>query len=102
MRDSEFAIGRVFTTDRGLWHYTDTDVGARTVVAIRIDSADVVSILGGREAPSIVAPSWFDGPPYALAGTMLDELDFPALGLVPEQDMMEWRPEPRPGSSPVQ
>ncbi|GGC71507.1 hypothetical protein GCM10011504_56480 [Siccirubricoccus deserti] len=97
MKRSEFAIGRVFTTGQGLWRCTD--VGTRTVIAIRTDSADVVSILGGREAPSIVAPSWFDGPPYALAGTMLDKCDFPALQQVPEWDMMKWRPEPGRGST---
>ncbi|MBC4018641.1 hypothetical protein ACFQU2_16650 [Siccirubricoccus deserti] len=95
MRHNEFVVGRVFITGHGLWRCTD--VGTRTVIAIRIDSADVVSILGGLEAQSIVAPSWFDGPPYALAKTVFDEYDFPALQPVPQRDMMNRAPEPRQG-----
>jgi hypothetical protein len=94
MKHSEFVIGYAFTTGHGLWRCTD--VGARTVVAIRIDAAEIVSVMGGRETASIVDPrrdpSWLNGPPYALAETVFDEYDFPALRLVAKRDVMDWRP----------
>ncbi|WP_281177137.1 hypothetical protein [Belnapia moabensis] len=42
-------------------------VGTRTVIAIQIDAAEIVSVLGGRETISIIDlrldPSWLNGPP---------------------------------------
>jgi hypothetical protein len=97
MEHSEFVIGRAFTTGHGLWRCTD--IGTRTIIAIRVDAAEVVSVLGGRETQSIVDPrrdpGWLNGPPYALAETVFDEYDFPALRPVPEHDVMGWRSEPR-------
>ncbi len=95
MKRSEFIIGQAFTTGHGLWRCTD--VGTRTVVAIRIDSAEVVSVLGGRETASIADPrrdqSWLAGPPYALAETMFDDYDVAALRPVAERNVMGWEPE---------
>ena len=80
MKHSEFVIGQAFTPGHGLWRCTD--VGTRRVVAIRIDSAEVVSVLGGRETASIVDPrrdpSWLNGPPYALAETVFQDVGRPA------------------------
>jgi hypothetical protein len=99
MKHSEFAVGRAFTTGHGLWRCTD--VGTRTVVAIRIDSAEVVSVLGGRETHSVVDPrrdpSWLNGPPYALAETVFDEYDFAVLRPVAEGDVIAWKPERNQG-----
>jgi hypothetical protein len=101
MEHSEFVIGRAYTTGHGLWRCTD--VGTRTIIAIRIDSAEIVSVLGGQETQSIVDPrrdpSWLNGPPYALAEIVFDEYDLPALRPVPEQSVLGWRPEPRQGLS---
>jgi hypothetical protein len=99
MKHSEFAIDQAFTTGHGLWRCTD--LGTRTVVAIRIDAAEVVAVLSGRETQSVVDPrrdpSWLNGPPYALAETVFDEYDFAALRPVAEQDVMGWEPERRQG-----
>lgn len=95
MRHCEFVIGQAFTSGHGLWRCTD--VGTRTVIAIRIDAAEVVSVLRGRETASVVDPrrdtSWLSGPPYALAETVFDEYDFDALRPVAEGDVIGWKPE---------
>jgi hypothetical protein len=99
MNRGEFAIGQAFTTDHGLWRCTD--IGTRTVIAIRIDAAEVVAVLGGRETQSVVDPrrdpSWLNGLPYALAETVFDEYDFAALRPVAERDVTDWKPERRQG-----
>jgi hypothetical protein len=99
MKHREFAIGQAFTTCHGLWRCTD--LGTRTVIAIRIDAAEAVAVLGGRETQSVVDPrrnpSWLNGPPYALAETVFDEYDFAALRPVTERDVMVRKPERRRG-----
>lgn len=37
-----------------------TDIGGRTIIAIKLDAPD---------------PSWYDGPPYAVAEHVIDEYD---------------------------
>ena len=100
MEHSEFAIGRAFTTGHSLWRCTD--VGTRTVVAIRLDRAETVSVVvrGGKPGPETTAvidprddPSWHNGPPYAAAETVFDEYDFPACLPVAEGDVAAWTPE---------
>lgn len=60
MKHSDFVIGTEFQTAAGSWRCTD--VGTRTVVAIKIsDYTD---------------PAWFHGPPYAVAEMVFDEDDF--------------------------
>lgn len=60
MRHEDFAIGREFETATGTWRCTD--VGTRTIVAIKVsDHQD--------------DPSWFNGPPYAVAEMVFDEDD---------------------------
>ena len=59
MRHSEFSIGCEFTTETGRWRCTD--VGTRTIAAIRLNHDD--------------DPSWYHGPPYALAEYVFDESD---------------------------
>ena len=80
MEHHEFAISIDFNNNHSLWRCTD--IGTRTVVAIQIDRAEVVSVMvcGGKPGPenqSVVdprrAPSWLNGPPYALAETVFDE-----------------------------
>jgi hypothetical protein len=101
MKHSEFTIGQTLTTGHGLWRCTD--IRTRTVVAIRINHAEVVNVTvrGGkpeRETQSVVDPrrdrSWLNGPPYAFAETVFDEYDFAALRPVAEEDVVGWRPEP--------
>ncbi len=52
MKHSDFKIGREFLTETGRWRCTD--VGKRTIAAIKLDHDD--------------DPSWYNGPPYAVAG----------------------------------
>jgi len=60
MTHADFSIGCEFTTGAGKWRCTD--VGTRVIVALRIDdhSDD---------------PSWYNGPPYAVAECVFDEYD---------------------------
>ncbi|MGK7870862.1 hypothetical protein [Falsiroseomonas sp. E2-1-a20] len=99
MKHSEFTIGAAFASGHGLWRCTD--VGTRTVVAIRIDAAEVVAVMGGRETVSVVDPrrdpSWLNGPPFALAEVVFDEYDFPALSPVAEEDVADWQQKHRDG-----
>lgn len=60
MRHADFKIGREFLTSTGRWRVTD--VGTRTVIAIKLDRDD--------------DPSWYHGPPYAVAEFVFDEDDF--------------------------
>ena len=50
MKHSDFSVGCEFATATGSWRCTD--VGTRTVIAIRLDLDD--------------DPSWYNGPPYAV------------------------------------
>jgi hypothetical protein len=60
MEHKDFGIGDEFETDTGRWRVTD--IGTRTVIAIRIsDHQD--------------DPSWFNGPPYAVKEVVFDEDD---------------------------
>ena len=66
MRHSDFSIGLDFftATSRGRC----TDVGTRVIVAVRLDAPD---------------ESWYHGPPYAVAESVLDENDFGGCSLDP-------------------
>ncbi|MBV8492071.1 MAG: hypothetical protein JO162_01175 [Alphaproteobacteria bacterium] len=76
MQHSEFKIGGTFRCDGRLWRCTD--IGTRTIVAIRIDRVEVGGspalrrTLSGAEAE---AEGWFRGPPYAVVESVLDEND---------------------------
>ena len=66
-----------------------TDIGTRTIVAIRIDRVEVASsapewrrILSCAEAE---AEGWFNGPPYAVSESVFDENDIEGCSRVPEQ-----------------
>lgn len=59
MRHDEFQMGLAFVCGGRLWRCTD--VGTRTIAAIPLD----------RDHD----PSWYHGPPYALAETVFDEDD---------------------------
>ena len=64
MRHSDFYIGLSFNTAAGRWRCTD--VGTRVIVAIRLDAPD---------------DSWYHGPPYAVAESVLDENDLEGCSL---------------------
>jgi hypothetical protein len=61
MTHGEFSIGCEFLAGGGKrWRYTD--VGTRVIVAVCLDSH-----------PD--DPSWYNGPPYAVAECVFDEYD---------------------------
>lgn len=62
MNHSDFSVGAPFWTTSGEWRCTD--IGRRTVIAIRIE----------RERD----PSWYNGPTYAVAEIVFDEDDLEA------------------------
>jgi hypothetical protein len=64
MIHSDFRIGIEFIMSDARWRCTD--VGARTVSAIKLNASDA---------------SWYNGPPYAVAEYCLDENDFEACSL---------------------
>src|SRR6266851_3704834 len=57
MKHSDFKIGIEFLTATGRWQCTD--VGSRTISAIRLDLDH--------------DPAWYNGPPYAVAEHVFDE-----------------------------
>jgi hypothetical protein len=77
VKHADFTIGGEFWCAGKRWRCTD--IGTRTIVAIRIDSVEVESnvpelrrTLSRAEAE---AEGWFRGPPYAVAESVFDEDD---------------------------
>lgn len=66
-----------FRMGEGVWRVTD--IGTRTVIAVRIDRVEV----GGSDPTSgrtldraaAEAEGWFNGPPYAVSESVMDEND---------------------------
>ncbi len=71
----DFSIGLEFLTALGRWRCTD--IGTRTIIAIQIDKVDVIrynSVEKTRTKRVVTDdPSWFNGPPYAVAECVFDE-----------------------------
>lgn len=59
MKHADFRIGMEFFTATGRWRVTD--IGARTIVAIKLDQTD---------------PRNYNGPPYSIVESVFDEYDF--------------------------
>ena len=59
MKHSDFEVGVEFFTATGKWRCTD--LGSRTVIAIRLDHPEDAS--------------WYNGPPYAVEEIVFDEDD---------------------------
>lgn len=58
MTHTDFFIGCLFKTRTGTWRCTD--VGTRTIIAIKLDRSE----------------DWYHGPPYAVAEIVFNEYDF--------------------------
>jgi hypothetical protein len=69
MKRADFQIGCEFLTAAGRWRCTD--IGKRTIAAIRLDHDD--------------DPIWYNGPPYAVMETVFDEYDFEGCEPAPER-----------------
>lgn len=69
MKHSDFYIGCEFLIESGRWRCTD--VGTRTVAAIKLDHDD--------------DPRWYEGPPYAVVERVFDEFDIEGCEKAPKQ-----------------
>ncbi len=69
MKHADFRIGAEFLTASGRWRCTD--VGKRTIAAIRLNHDD--------------DPTWYNGPPYAIVETVFDEYDIAGCEPAPNQ-----------------
>jgi hypothetical protein len=87
MRHSDFRIGVEFWCGGNRWRCTD--IGSRVIVAISLESHEVVDYvpsadgvaLGRLERYLTDDPSWLNGPPYAIVERVFDEYDLPACSL---------------------
>jgi hypothetical protein len=68
MKHSDFRIGCEFLTGSGRWRCTD--VGKRTITAIRLNHDD--------------DPAWYNGPPYAVVESVFDEFDIEGCERAPK------------------
>jgi len=69
MKHSDFKIGLEFLTATGRWRCTD--VGQRTIVAIKLDLDH--------------DPAWYNGPPYPVAEHVFDEDSIEDCSQAPEE-----------------
>lgn len=87
MRHHDFRIGMEFWCGDKRWRCTD--VGSRVVVAISLETQEVVDYVPSTDggSPGRLAryvtddPSWHVGPPYAIVERVFDEYDLPACSL---------------------
>lgn len=73
MRHNAFSIGGDFCCGGKSWRCTD--IGTRTIVAIALDHPE--------------DPSWYEGPPYAVAEMVFDEEDRQACKPIGEASTSE-------------
>jgi hypothetical protein len=69
MDRSDFKIGSTFWCADKAWRCSD--MGSRVIVAFRLDHED--------------DPSWYNGPPYAVAEVVFDEYDIEDCTAEPER-----------------
>lgn len=88
MNHADFTLGGPFWCSGRMWRCTD--IGTRTIIAIRIDGVEVGSnrpelrrTLDHSEAE---AEGWFDGSPYAVLEVVFDEDDLKGCSLEPEPE----------------
>lgn len=75
MEHRGFAFGLEFCTAAGRWRCTD--VGTRTIAAIRLNKDD--------------DPAWYAGPPYAVVEQVFDEYDIEGCEPAVPRDSPEFR-----------
>jgi hypothetical protein len=81
MKFEDFHLHLEFFMGNGRWRVTD--VGTRTVCAIRVDQTKITTTTVNAEPVRTLinskrdaeAQGWFRGPPYAVAETVIDEDD---------------------------
>ena len=81
MKHSDFKIGMEFTTALGERLWRVTDIGTRTIIAIRIDDHKVCRYNSETRTRVVEIDQeaekhgWFNGPPYAINENVFDEYD---------------------------
>jgi hypothetical protein len=87
MRHDEFRIRGTFWCGGRQWRCTD--IGTRTIVAIRLDGFEVGSDVPERRRTlsraEAEAEGWFNGPPYAVVESVFDEHDMDGCSPDPEE-----------------
>jgi hypothetical protein len=100
MKHSDFSIGETFRCGDGMRRCTD--IGTRTIIAIRIDRVEVESTdparCGTLSHPEAEAAGWFKGPPSAIAESVFDEYDVQGCSLESEADGAAALPKQSPTS----
>jgi hypothetical protein len=88
MRHADFVIGETFWCSGRQWRCTD--IGTRTIIAIRIDAVEVGSNVSDLrrtlDQSEAEAEGWFNGPPYAVAEIVFDEDDLEGCLREPDVD----------------
>ena len=88
MQPSEFTVGGTFWCSARQWRCTD--IGTRTIIAIRIDSINVGSSAPDRRRTlsrnEAEAEGWFNGPPYAVVESVFDEDDLAGCSREPDPE----------------
>jgi hypothetical protein len=88
MNHSDFIIGGEFRCGGHQWRCTD--IGARVIVAIRIDGVGVGSNVAALRRTltrdEAEADGWFNGPPYAVLETVFDEDDMQGCHIEAEEE----------------
>jgi hypothetical protein len=88
MKHSEFVLGIEFLCCEGQWRCTD--IGRRTIVAIRIDRVECDRYDAGTSEHLVLnraeaeAKGLFNGPPYAVQEQVFDEYDLEDCALEKE------------------
>ena len=81
-------MGETFWVASQQWRCTD--IGTRTIVAIRVDRVEVGSnkteLRRSLSRSEAEAEGWFNGPPYAVAEFVFDEYDIDACMLQPDDN----------------
>ena len=92
MRRKDFHIGLEFSCGERRWRCTD--VGSRVVIAIAIGPREIVHLepdperLGKHIERRYTKddPTWYNGPPYAVAEQVFDEHSLEACFLTSEEE----------------
>lgn len=79
MKLTEFVVGKEFWMSEA--RYLCTDIGKRTVIAIRVEDVVIRTTRDGASKKKSLTyteaknAGWFNGPPYAVLERVIDEND---------------------------
>jgi hypothetical protein len=95
MEIGEFKIGQDFWCGKKRWRCTD--IGSRVVVAICLEPHDTITSRNGeqqdgphrQDRSTSYDPTWFEGPPYAVAESVFDEHDMEGCASSENMDLQQ-------------